>query len=316
MPKGDTYAIQTREIVGSIVAGKWIQGKSNLTPDSLKGETLNHRLQITSNAYGRDPKGSDLFGEELATIAGGLWGDELMSYSHCQHYYSALDSGLMFALFHQDPQRLEQVMSWEEGEHALEAALSAPPPSRAIVGPHGRCWIGPAGKGDADMRDIMRNRHAWLEGRLHTPPRHVDTDPAQTGLWVLMQLDQLAASKVPWAKPWPDLKKRISQARTFPPVVHEITIQRGPQGHVASLGDWSGLMHPAQWGCCDYREKTAVESYGCNPQWGRNEVPAPADAIPVPAVPGGGPIVITRIPAAHKPGPGRPPGGGPGGPPA
>lgn len=97
MPKGDTYAVQTREIVSSILAGSWVLEKSTLTPSSLDGETLNHRLQITGNAYGHDPSGSDLLGQQLATIDAGLWGNELMSYSHCQHYYSAVDSGVMFA---------------------------------------------------------------------------------------------------------------------------------------------------------------------------------------------------------------------------
>ncbi len=299
MLKGDTYAVQTREIVSSIIAGSWVLEKSNLTSSSLDGETLNHRLQITGNAYGHDPSGSDLLGQQLATIDAGLWGNELMSYSHCQHYYSAVDSGVMFALFHGDQERLEQLMRWEEGEHALEAALLAPPPSLAIVGPHGRCWIGPAGNGDADMRDIMRNRHAWLDGRLDAPPRNVETDPAQTGLWVMMQLDKLAASGVAWAKPWPDLKSRISAARDFPPVVHEITIQRGPYGHVATLSDWSGMMHPAQWASCNYGQGQVSESYGCNPGWGREEVPSPTDAVlPVPSVPGGGPSGTTNIPAA------------------
>jgi hypothetical protein len=216
MLKGDTYAVQTRGIVSSIIAGNWVLEKSNLTPSSLDGETLNHRLQITGNAYGHDPSGSDLLGQQLATIDAGLWGNELMSYSHCQHYYSAVDSGVMFALFHGDQERLEQLMRWEEGEHALEASLLAPPPSLAIVGPHGRCWIGPAGNGDADMRDIMRNRHTWLDGRLDSPPRNVGTDPAQTGLWVMMQLDKLAASGVHGPSPGPTSRAGSRPRGIFP----------------------------------------------------------------------------------------------------
>lgn len=261
--------------------------------------TPNQFMAGWAAAYGADAKGTrsgllDFLGWQLTTS---FWShadaEELGTGSHCAIFYGGQEGILFFALRHGDGGVIEKAVAVEKACMALESLCATPKGN--VVMPGARCWVANAASpqgGDADQRKIRDRRRAYLLGKPGKLPKNLDTALDWTGLWVLTRLDAAAAKGETWAKPWPGIKKEIAAAgaESLPPSRNGLTIERGPRGHRAYFAHCRGMLRPAYWAVANY--DTGGETYGCKPEWPKNEPGGdlPAD-LPIP--PMHGPIQST-----------------------